>query len=254
MLCLTVMLGCLLCTASQLTETTRCYGSSRNPTAPQKVTSMAPKDTPNLPEDSGAESEQKKKRIRFGVDELSTEPPLPFSCPHEDKHDEFVQQVFARNVAEGAVFQQEDAQTVPRPPSSALQKAAQEIETAGVLAASPEAPRFKPLALDVLPQKYWQPVFAGCQSTFTDQRCDFSYPTPRLWVPTLDELLYARSLEQGRVNLIEPLEARQGLAQLLSVGVRTKRDVYTQAHPANDIASQSPCAQLRKQSPSFVWR
>jgi hypothetical protein len=120
-------------------------------------------------------------------------------------------------------------------------------------AASPAPPQFEPLSLDVLPQKYWEPVYPGCAPVFTEKRCDFFQPTPRLWVTDLDQLRYARSLEQGRVNMIEPLKARQALAQFLSVGVRTRRDVYTQASPANDVASQSKCAQLKTQTPAYVW-
>lgn len=189
---------------------------------------------------------------RLGVDELSSEVPLPKTCSN-GMQDEFVEEIYRRNEDVGQVFQQEIIENIPDT-SSMLQGVAQKVEEQVVAASSPSPPNYEPLALDVLPQKYWQPVFLGCQSTFTNERCDFSYPTPRLWVPNLNELQYARSLEQGRTNLIEPLEARQALAQLLSVGVRRKRDVYTQATPANDIASQSPCAQLKKQSPSFVWR
>jgi hypothetical protein len=76
---------------------------------------------------------------------------------------------------------------------------------------------------------------------------------PRIWSPSLNDLQFARSLEQGRVNMIEPARARQALAQLLTLGVRARRDVYTQATPANDIAAQSVCAQLKSQSPQYVW-
>ena len=139
-----------------------------------------------------------------------------------------------------------------RAPPSSVGNVAQEIEQLSVEAAVPAPPKFEPLALDVLPQKYWQPTFPGCQSTFTDARCDYYYPTPRLWVPDLQQLQYARSLEQGRTNLIEPLRARQALAQLLSIGVRTRKDVYTQASPSNDIASQNVCAKLASATPSYV--
>jgi len=133
-----------------------------------------------------------------------------------------------------------------------LHREAQRIEETSVLSASAAPPTFTPLALDVLPQKYWQPVFQGCQSVYTDQHCDYSYPTPRLRVADFNELLYARSLEQGRTNLIEPLEGRQAMAQLLNVGVRSRRDAYTRASPANDLSAQNVCAQLKRKSPSHV--
>jgi hypothetical protein len=163
-----------------------------------------------------------------------------------------VDAVYARNEALGEVFQQEIT-TVPASPTSKLAVLAQEVEDKAVAAATPAPPQFEPLALDVLPQKYWQPVFPGCQSVFTDTQCDYSYPAPRIWAPDLDQLQYARSLEQGRVNMIEPLRARQALLQLLSVGVRSKRDVYTQATLANDVGAQNVCAQLKSQSPAYVW-
>ena len=133
-----------------------------------------------------------------------------------------------------------------------LAEVAQRVEDFADAAAFPAPPQFEPLSLDVLPQRYWEPVFPGCAPVFTDKRCDFFHPTPRLWVTDMDQLRYERSLEVGRVNLIEPLNARQAIAQLLSIGVRSRRDVYTQATAANDISSQSSCAQLKTRSPAYV--
>lgn len=159
-----------------------------------------------------------------------------------------------RNVDLGGLLQ--DTAALPRTgerPGSTLAELAQKAEELSVKAAVPAPPQFEPLSLDVLPQKYWQPTFPGCQPVFTDAQCDYFYPTPRLWAPDLQQLQYARSLEQGRVNLIEPLRARQALAQLLSIGVRTRKDVYTQASPSNDIASQNVCAKLASATPTHVW-
>lgn len=241
--CLVVLLACLAASTSPCDEAPPMYGAA-NTNAQQAIDA---RDT---------RAGERTANVALDVDALSTELPLPLPVlvPSDGKRDGFTQEVFARNEAAGQIFQQEISDSKPTASSGVLQQIAQKVERDVVLAASPDPPRFEPLSLDVLPQKYWQPVFSGCQSTFTDERCDFSYPTPRLWVPNLNELQYARSLEQGRTNLIEPLEARQAMAQLLSLGVRTRRDVYTQATPANDIAAQSPCAHLKQQSPSYVWR
>ena len=236
MLCLVALLACMTAAGNDCDATAWTYG--------------APLELPPGLKDTHTWKPQQ----RLSVDELSVELPLPPAHPTANKPDDFVQETFARNIKEGEVFQQEIVPPPPAVTTGPLQQAAQQVESHAVVAASPKPPRFEPLSLDVLPQKYWQPVFSGCQSTFTDKQCDFSYPTPRLWVPTLNELQYARSLDQGQVNLIEPMQARQALAQLLTIGVRTRKDVYTQASPANDIASQSPCAQLKKQSPAYVWR
>ena len=170
----------------------------------------------------------------------------------KDDPDAFVRAVYKKEEALGEKLQG-DVRAEGDAPRARLARAAQEVEDAQVAAASPAAPQFEPLALDVLPEKYWQPVFQGCQSVFTEKRCSYTFPTPRLWSPSLDDLQFARSLQQGRVNMIEPLGARQALAQLLTLGVRARRDVYTQATPANDVAAQSVCAQLKSQSPSHVW-
>lgn len=244
--CLIALLACVAASTSQHDEALLCYGT---PAMTSGKDLLGPASDLLDSSPTGRDRE-----VLLDVDALSTELPMPVSCSNEEKHDEFVQEVLARNEAEGNVLQQELTKAKPPENSSILQNVAQKVERSAVLAASPDPPRFEPLSLDVLPQKYWQPVFSGCQSTFTDERCDFSFPTPRLWVPTLNELQYARSLEQNRTNLIEPMEARQALTQLLSLGVRTRKDVYTQASPANDIASQSSCARLKQRSPSHVRR
>jgi hypothetical protein len=177
---------------------------------------------------------------------------LPATSEFKDDPDAFGRAVYKKEEALGEKLQG-DVGAEGEVPRARLARAAQEVEDAQVAAASPAAPQFEPLALDVLPEKYWQPVFQGCQSTFTEKRCSYAFPTPRLWSPSLDDLQFARSLQQGRANMIEPLSARQALAQLLTLGVRTRRDVYTQATPANDVAAQSVCAQLKSQTPSHVW-
>lgn len=189
------------------------------------------------------------------IDSLSAPLSLPSTSRSKGDPNAFVRQVYAENIALGGVYQQDIIKQHPgAAPTGELQQAAQKVETQAVSAAGPNPPHFEPLSLDILPQKYWQPVFSGCQSTFTDERCNFSPPVPRIWVPNLNELRYARTLEQGRTNLIEPMEARQALAQLLMLGVRTRKDVYTQAGAANDIGAHSACAQLKRESPTHVWR
>jgi hypothetical protein len=138
----------------------------------------------------------------------------------------------------------------PKLYGSALQDAAQAVQLAATAAAAPEPPTFEPMSLDVLPQRYWQPTFLGCPSAFTEEQCDYAWPAPRLRATDLDELYYLRSLESGRENLVEPLRARQALAQLLTLGTRSRRDVYTQASGANDV--QSVCAKMRGGAPEYV--
>ena len=137
-------------------------------------------------------------------------------------------------------------------PCDELARVAQRVETAAVAVATPAPPQFEPLSMEFLPDRYWQPVFPGCQSVFTDTHCDLSYPTPRLGDTDLDELHYARSQAQGRANMVEPMRARQAMVQFLSVGVRARRDVYTQARPANDVAAQNPCALHKSKSPAYA--
>lgn len=228
----------LLCSGN-----TQLYGTSGLDPVDGEAAGVA---TANVPDDPRGD--------RPDVMELANGPGLPSTQDYPSEPDAFVDAVFEQNEAMGAVFQQSEVNETSSRSPGALATVAQAVEDQAVAAASPAPPVFEPLALDVLPQKYWQPVFSGCQSVFTDKRCDYSFPTPRLWVTDLDELQYARSLVQGRENMIEPLRARQALAQLQSVGVRARRDVYTQATPANDIASQSPCATLKAKSPEYVWR
>jgi hypothetical protein len=201
--------------------------------------------------DAGS-SESPGAETSIGIDALTKGAPVPAGAEFKDNPDALVRAVYERNEALGERFLQDIGAEGPVP-QGRLGRVAQRVEDAQVAAASPAAPQFEPLALDVLPQKYWQPVFPGCQSTFTEERCNYTFPMPRIWSPSLNDLQFARSLEQGRVNMIEPARARQALAQLLTLGVRARRDVYTQATPANDIAAQSVCAQLKSQSPQYVW-
>lgn len=180
--------------------------------------------------------------------------PLDTKGAFKDQPDAFVDAVYDRSEALGSKLQRDLANDDEARPFDELGRIAQRVEEQSAKASAPLPPQFEPIALDVLPQKYWQPVFEGCQPVFTDARCDASFPTPRLFVTDLNELQYARNLEMGRVNMIEPQRARQAMAQLLSIGVRSRRDIYTQASPANDIPSQSVCAMLKNGSPPYVWR
>jgi len=241
------LLACFICAMERLP----CPGRRRGPGRGAGYYGAV---APGEPEEDALEvpPEAAEGKARVGVDALADGAPLPAPGAFQNEPDEFVEAIYDSNEAMGEVLQQE-IEKAGVPSRGELAAVAQRVEDAAVAAATPAPPSFEPLALDVLPQKYWQPVFPGCQPVFTDKRCDYSYPEPRLWVTDLDDLQYARSLEQGRVNMIEPLEARQAMAQLLSIGVRTRRDVYTQASPANDIAAQSTCAQLKSRSPAYVW-
>ena len=137
-------------------------------------------------------------------------------------------------------------------PSAALHMAAQRVQEASLAAAVPAPPQFEPLNIEVLPERYWQPTFEGCSSTFTEQSCDFSAPMPRLWETDLDRLMFERNLAAGQVNLLEPIGARQAMMQFLTLGTRSKKDPYTQASAANDIATQNTCASVKSKAPDFV--
>lgn len=200
-----------------------------------------------------ASAEKITRNDPVNVDTMSAGPPIPGAEAFPDDPDALVDAIYASSEVMGEELQDAAAKKFGIPSTGSLAEVAQRVEEGVAAAASPAPPQFEPLSLDVLPQKYWEPVYPGCAPVFTEKRCDYFYPTPRLWITDLDQLQYARSLEQGRENMIEPVKARQALAQLLSIGVRTRRDVYTQASPANDIASQSKCAQLETHTPAYVW-
>lgn len=229
--------------------TRRCYGRESPTSAEDSLPGTVAADATAIE----ASAQRTAGTDPVDVDSMSVGPPLPAAGVFPDDPDALVEAIFAKNEAMGEELQDTAAESRGSNSSAGtLAEAAQRVEDSVVSAASPAPPQFEPLALDVLPQKYWEPVYSGYAPVFTEKRCDFFQPTPRLWVTDLNQLQYARSLEQGRVNMIEPLKARQALAQLLSVGVRTRRDLYTQASPANDIASQSKCAQLKIQTPAYV--
>ena len=256
------------CAPEKEAREARTYGSGAQGQSPQNPVKKAQDPVEGLREENlhdletlpQPQDEPQGQRARQGrssreqpsIDVLTSGSRLPASAEFKDDPDAFVRAVYKKEEALGEKLSG-DIGAQGDVPHERLALAAQEVEDAQVAAASPAAPQFEPLALDVLPEKYWQPVFQGCQSAFTEKRCNYTFPMPRLWSPSLNDLQFARSLEQGRVNMIEPLGARQALAQLLTLGVRTRRDVYTQATPANDIAAQSICAQLKSQSPSYVW-
>ncbi len=261
---LLALLGLLWCYASSQFE--RCdllrgrrsvYGSAV-PALSAAAELAAPPDDTDTPDDRGpvdpfAPPDVFENTGAALVDLLADEP-LPVPDDGTGQGLRIADEITERNVDQGGLLQGTAA--LPRQGEtspSTLGNLAQTIEQLSVEAAVPAPPQFEPLSLDVLPQKYWQPTFPGCQPVFTDAHCDYFYPTPRLWAPDLQQLQYARSLEQGRVNLIEPMRARQALAQLLSIGVRTRKDVYTQASASNDIASQNVCAKLASATPTHVW-
>jgi hypothetical protein len=136
---------------------------------------------------------------------------------------------------------------VARPP---VREIAQGVMDASIAAAEPAPPRFQPLD-DLLPTRVFDTTWSGCAPFFTDSKCDFYKPAPRLHVQDLDELAYARALQRGLVNLVEPLEARQAQAQFLMEGVRSRKDAYTRASMTNDTAFGT-CQALQRRTPDFV--
>jgi hypothetical protein len=147
----------------------------------------------------------------------------------------------------------DDDKKISGHPKQTLQSVADAVEEYAVAAALPNAPEFEALSIDALPQKYWQPTFQGCAPVYTSVKgCSYAHPTPRLQVKDIDEVMFERSLERGRTNMVEPIGARQAMAQLLTMGVRSRKDVYTRASPSNDIGPQSICAQLREATPTHI--
>ena len=138
----------------------------------------------------------------------------------------------------------------PSPENQELAEVAAAALRDTTLSATPSPPSFEPLP-DLLPQRQWQPTFMGCPPTTVEQTCEFYQSEPRLWVTDLDELRYARALDMGQANLLEPLRARQALMQVLNIGVRSKKDPYTRATAMNDLTT-SPCAEMRKAPPEYT--
>jgi hypothetical protein len=149
-----------------------------------------------------------------------------------------------------------EEQELLEPPEAPLRKRvpvrelAQQVMDASIAAAEPAPPRFQPLD-ELLPTRVFDTTWAGCGPYFTESKCEFYKPTPRLHVDDLDELAYARSLQRGLVNLVEPLEARQAYAQFLMEGVRSRKDAYTRASITNDAAFGT-CQALQKRTPDYV--
>ena len=136
-------------------------------------------------------------------------------------------------------------------PQQMFKEAAQNVYDLTEQAAVPEPPSFEPLDINLLPQKLWQPAWVGYNPMCTDGRCKYSVPNERSLVD-IHDLMFQRNIENAKTNMREPPNARQIWAQLATHGVRSKKDVYTQASVANDILSQNKCAQLKIKPPEFV--
>jgi hypothetical protein len=136
----------------------------------------------------------------------------------------------------------------PRSLTQGVEAVARRLMDASVDAARTAEPQFEALP-DTVPQRLWQPTWQGVPSFYVERKCPAFKPEPRLWARNLNELQYRRKLDLGRDNLFEPVRARQSFVQLLSEGIRSKKDPYTRATPSNDL-SQGICAQLRKREPS----
>ena len=141
-------------------------------------------------------------------------------------------------------------QTGPLLRRTEFQKVANAVSQQSVAAAQPKPPKLEPLD-DMLPSRVWSPVFEGCSSKFVESRCNFQKPAPQLFVTNLNELMSARSLLMGQAQLIEPLTARQTLAQLLTMGWRSKKDPYSRASMTNDVAFGT-CKAMAEATPEFV--
>jgi hypothetical protein len=131
-----------------------------------------------------------------------------------------------------------------------FQKVADAVAEQSVAAAQPRPPKLTPLD-DLLPSRVWTPVFEGCSSKFTESRCNYQQPNPRLFVTNINELMSARSLLQGQVNLIQPLTLRQTHAQFLTMGWRSKKDPYSRASMTNNVA-YGTCKAMAEATPEYV--
>ena len=131
-----------------------------------------------------------------------------------------------------------------------FQKVADAVAEQSVAAAQPRPPKLTPLD-DLLPSRVWTPVFEGCSSKFVESRCNYQQPNPRLFVTNLNELMSARSLLQGREQLIEPLTLRQTHAQFMTMGWRSKKDPYSRASMTNDVA-YGTCKAMAEATPEYV--
>jgi len=142
------------------------------------------------------------------------------------------------------------SETGPLLRKTEFQKVANAVAQQSVAAAQPRPPKLAPLD-DMLPARVWSPVFEGCSPKFVEARCDYQKPNPQLFVTNLNELMSARSLQMGQVQLIEPLTTRQTLAQLLTMGWRSKKDPYSKASMTNDVA-YGTCKAMAEATPEYV--
>lgn len=133
---------------------------------------------------------------------------------------------------------------------SGLQRVADAVATAAVESATPRPPSFQPLP-ELGPQRLWTPTYPGVGPTFTDKKCLFHKPNPRLFATDLDQLKFQRSLTNDVVNVAEPQRARQSLVQFLTHDWRSRKDTYTRASLANDV-SRNVCVQMQEEIPSTV--
>jgi hypothetical protein len=131
-----------------------------------------------------------------------------------------------------------------------FQKLASAVAEQSVVASQPKPPKLSPLD-DMLPSRVWTPVFEGCSSKFTEAKCNYYKPNPRLFITNLNELMSARSLLQGREQLIEPLTLRQTHAQFMTMGWRSKKDPYSRASMTNNVA-YPVCKAMAESSPEYV--
>jgi hypothetical protein len=69
----------------------------------------------------------------------------------------------------------------------------------------------------------------GCPTVTAHVECRVHERDSRVYNTDLDTEQYKRSIELGRFDTVEPLHARQAFLQMLSDGVRSKKDPYTRA-------------------------
>jgi hypothetical protein len=69
----------------------------------------------------------------------------------------------------------------------------------------------------------------GCPTVTAPVECRVYEKDSRVYNTDLDTEQYKRSIELGRFDTVEPLQARQAFLQMLSDGMRSKKDPYTRA-------------------------
>jgi hypothetical protein len=80
----------------------------------------------------------------------------------------------------------------------------------------------------------------GCQTVTAPLECQVYKKDSRIH-GDLDTEKYKRAVEIGRFDTVEPLHARQAFMQMISDGMRSKKDIYTRTidNPADNWCSKT---------------